>query len=103
MYNQDFICLSEIYLESTTPDSLLEIDGYNLVYVDHPNNIKRSEVSIYYKESLSVGVISLPYNKEALLLEMTYNNKRVTVSVIYCPLAKIIVNLTYFRTILRNV
>ena len=45
--------------------------------------MKRGGVCIYYKESLPVRVISLPYLKEALLLEMTYNNKKVIVSVIY--------------------
>ena len=49
----------------------------------HANNIKRGEVHIYYSESLPVRVISLSYLKEALLLEMTYNNKKVIVSVIY--------------------
>ena len=83
MYKQDFICLSETYLDSLTSDRLLEIDGYILVRADHPNNIKRGGVCIYYKESLPVRVISLPFPKEALLLEMTYNNKKVIVSVIY--------------------
>ena len=81
MYKHDFICLSETYLDSSTPDGLLEIDGCNLVRADHPNNIKR--VCIYYKESLPVQVISLPYLKKALLLEMTYNNEKVIVFVIY--------------------
>ena len=71
MYKHDFTCLSETYL-----DSLLEIDGYVLVRADHPNNIKRGGVCIYYKESLPVRVISLPYLKEALLLEMTCKIKR---------------------------
>ena len=73
MYKHDFICLSETYLDSSTPDGLLEIDGYNLVRADHPNNIKRGGVSIYYKKSLPVAlkVISFPYLKEALLLEIT--------------------------------
>ena len=79
----DFVCLSETYLDSSTPNGLLEIDGYNLVGADHPNNMKRGGVCIYYKESLPVRVISLPYLKEALLLEMTYNNKKVIVSGIY--------------------
>ena len=83
MYNHDFICLSETYLDSTIPDSLLEIDGYNLVRADHPNNIKRGGVCIYYKESLPARVINLPYFKEARLSEMTDNNKKITVSVIY--------------------
>ena len=85
MYNHNFICLSETYLDFSTPDGLLEIDGYNLVRADHPNNIKRGGVCIYYKQSLPVRVIRSPYLKEALLLEMTYNNKKVTVSVIYRP------------------
>ena len=74
------ICLSETYLDSTIPDSLFEIDGYNLVRADHPNNIKKGGVCIYYKESLPVRVISF---KEALLLEMTDDNKKIIVSVIY--------------------
>ena len=35
-------------------------------------------------ELLPVPIISLPYLKEALILEMTGNNKKVIVSVIYC-------------------
>ena len=54
LYKYDFICLSETYVDSTTPGNLLEIDGYNLVRVDHPDNIKRVGVCIYYKESLLV-------------------------------------------------
>ena len=54
LYKYDFICLSETYLDSTTPDNLLEIDGYNLVRADHPDNIKRGGVCIYHKESLPV-------------------------------------------------
>ena len=57
LYKYDFICLSEIYLGSTTPDGLREIDGYKLVRADHPDDIKRGGVCIYYKESLSIRVI----------------------------------------------
>ena len=62
---------------------MIDIEGYKLIQADHPDNIKRGGVSIYYKESLPVPVISLPYFKEALLLEMSNNNKKVMVSVIY--------------------
>ena len=47
MHKYDFICLSETYLDSKIPDSLLEIDWYNLVRADHPNNIKRDGVCLY--------------------------------------------------------
>ena len=83
MCKHDFICFSETYLDSSTPDSLLEIDGYNLIRADHSGNIKRGGVCIYYKESLPVRVLSLPYLKEALLLEMIDNNKKIIVFVIY--------------------
>ena len=77
------MCLSQTYRDSSIPDSLLEIDGYNLIRSDHPNDIKRGGICIYFKEILPVRVINIPYLKEALILEMTYNNKRVLVSVIY--------------------
>ena len=60
------------------------MDGYNLVPVEHANNIKRGGVCIYDKELLPVRIISLPYLKKALPLEMAYNNKKVIVSIIYC-------------------
>ena len=83
IYKHDFICLSETFLDSSIPDNLLEIEGYRLVRSDHPNDIKRGGVCIYYKESLPVRVINIPFIKEALLLEMNYNNKKVFISVIY--------------------
>ena len=45
------------HINSTISDSLLEIDGYNLVRADHPNNIKRGGVCIYCKELLLVRVM----------------------------------------------
>ena len=43
MYKPVFICLSETYLNFSVPDSLLEIDGYNLVRADHSNDTKKVE------------------------------------------------------------
>ena len=82
-YKYDFICLSESYLDSSTPNNLIVIEGYNLVHADHPDDTKRGRVCIYYKESLPVKIINLPYFKEALLLEMSYNKNKGIVSVIY--------------------
>ena len=82
-YKYDFICLSETYLDSSTPNNLIDREGYNLVCADHLDNTKRGGVCIYCKESLPVKIINLPYFKEALLLEMSYNKNKVIVSVIY--------------------
>ena len=70
-------------MDSSIPDNVLDIEGYRLLHAGHPNNIKRGGVCIYYKESLPVRVINIPYIKEALLLGMNYNNKKVIISVIY--------------------
>ena len=75
-YKHDFICLSETYLDSSTPNHLIDIEGHRLVRSDHPDNIKRGGVCIYYKEAPPVRVMNLPFFKEALLLEMCYNKKK---------------------------
>ena len=62
---------------------MINIEGYNLIRADHPGNIKRGGVCIYYKESLPVRIINLPNFKKALLLEMNHNNKKVLISVVY--------------------
>ena len=82
-YKHDFICLSETYPDSSIPDNLIDIKGYNLVCADHPDIIKTGGVCIYYKDSLPVRIKLFPYPKETLFLEMIHNNKKVIVSVIY--------------------
>ena len=48
------ICLSETFLNSwiQTNDDRISIDGYNLIWVDHPSDSKRGGVCIYYKEHI---------------------------------------------------
>ena len=46
-YKYDFICLSETYLDSSTPNKLIDIEGYNLVCYDHPDDTKRGRACIY--------------------------------------------------------
>ena len=70
-FKHNFISLLETYLDFTTPDSLLKIEGYDLVCADQN------------KKSLPIRISSFPYANQALFLEMTYNNKKVMVSVIY--------------------
>ena len=72
----------ENYADSSIPGNLIDI-GCKLVRADHPDIIKRGGVCIYYKESLSFQISKQHYLKEALLLEMSYINKNVTVSVIH--------------------
>ena len=63
---------------------LFESEGYDLVCAEHPNNIKRGGVYIYYKESSPLRVITLLYLNQAFFLEVANNNNnKIIVSVIY--------------------
>ena len=54
-----------------------------MVRADHPNNVKRGGVCIYYKESLPVRIINLPYLQEALLLELNDLKIKKNISSLY--------------------
>ena len=108
-YKHDFICLSETYLDSSIHDNLIDIKEYNLVRADHPDNIKRGRVCIYYKESLPVRIKPLRYFKEAVFLEMIHSNKNVIVSVIYrfpsqnnCELDSFLTNFNHLLNEISN-
>ena len=59
-YKYDFICLYETYLDSSIPSDhvCLDLEGYQLVRSDRPNNVKPGGVGIYYKESLKFTLSS---------------------------------------------
>ena len=53
-HNYDIICLTETFLNSSilSDDNSIEIDGYNLIRLDHPGGLKKGGVCIYYKEHI---------------------------------------------------
>ena len=59
-HKYDIICISESYLDSTVPldDNSLSLNGYNLTRTDHPDNVKRGGVCMYYRENLPLWIIS---------------------------------------------
>ena len=77
-HRYDFICISETYLDSSVPadDKELAMEDYNLIRADHPNNVKKGGVCIYYKESIAVQVIDISYLSECILCEVTVDNKK---------------------------
>ena len=81
----DFICTSETYLDSSVPtdDRDTLINGYNLIRADHPSNSKRGGVWIYYRESLAVQLVETNYLSQCLLCEVSINNKKGYVAVLY--------------------
>ena len=46
------------------------MEGYNLIRADHPDNIKRGGVCLYFKKSLALRKIELSHITECLLCEV---------------------------------
>ena len=85
VYKYDFLCVSETFLNSSfeSSDKDLMIEGYNLIRSDHPSNTKRGGVCIYYKESLAVRIVNITSLTECLVCEVTIQNKKGYVAVVY--------------------
>ena len=78
--NFDIVCLSETFLDSTIPDDdvNIQINGYSLLRADHPSNIKRGGVCIYFKESLPlIRRNDLTNLKDCLVTEINVNNEKM--------------------------
>ena len=62
----DIVCLSDTFLDSSISidDDNLKIPGYSTVRADHPSNIKRAGVLLYYKSFLPIKLIDVNYLNE---------------------------------------
>ena len=63
---------------------MIDINGYNLVRADHPDNIKRGGICINYNESIKnfplpypALIKTLPYFKVVFFLEISTTIKRL--------------------------
>ena len=85
LHKFDIICLSETYLDSSisSNDPELLLDGYELIRADHPMNLKRGGVCIYYKQTLPINVLNINQLKECLVVEIFYNNKKCVLVSLY--------------------
>ena len=77
IYNDDVICLSETYLDSSIPsdDNNLEIPGYDLILADHPSNKKEGDVCVYYRNSLPLKILDIFYLQECIVFDLKVGNK----------------------------
>ena len=84
-HKYDVICISESYLDSTVPldDNSLPLNGYNLTRTDHLDNVERGSVCMYYKENLSLRIISSSYFDQCLLCEVICQYQKGYIAVIY--------------------
>lgn len=85
IHKYDIICLSETYLDSAykLDDEALALSNYKLVRADHPDNVKRGGVCIYYKETLPVKFVNINFLTECLVCELCINNKKCILACIY--------------------
>ena len=67
LHKFDIICLSETYLNSTTPtdDDKLHL-RYTFIRCNHPSNAERGGVCIYHRSSLPLRVLNIGYLHECL-------------------------------------
>ena len=80
-----FTCLSETFISllvNSMFDSL-NIDGYNIVWSDHPSGSKRG-VCCYFKESLLIRLLKITPTTECLVLEMLYNDVSYRIRYVSC-------------------
>ena len=84
IYEHDFICISDTFFDSsvTEGDKNIQLNGYNLIRADHPSNIKRGGVYIFYKEALALCIDnSLNFN-ECIVCEVSIQNRKGYIGVI---------------------
>ena len=84
--NFDLVCLSGTLLDSTIPndDVNIQTNGYSLLRADHPNDIKRGGVCIYFKESLPlIRINELTNIKDCILTEISVNNENCFFTCLY--------------------
>ena len=74
IHNFEVICLSETYLTSTTDinDGNLKMSGYIMYRVDHPSDVKRGRVCIYYKTMLPLKVLATNFLQECINPRMNF-------------------------------
>ena len=80
IHNFDLICISETFLDSSVAidDSDLNFNGYNLVRSDHPSDVKRGGICIFYKETLPITFLNITNLTECLICEILFNQKNAS-------------------------
>ena len=85
MHKFDVICISETFLNSSisSDNPSLALNGYKLIRRDHPLDLKRGGICIYYKESLPIKFLNISNLSECLICEIIYGNKKCYIVSLY--------------------
>ena len=104
-HNFDIMCLSETYLDSSysSDDQRLQLSGYSLIRADHPSDVKRGGVCIFYKEHLPlISKPNLTCLKECLVCELKIGNKKCFITVLYRSPSQLLEEFERFKTGLES-
>ena len=80
VYNYDIIALSETYLDSSIPNENISLTGFSKdnYRSDHPSDVKRGGVCLYFKDSLAIKQRKdLQILDECIISELTIGRKKV--------------------------
>ena len=85
LFNHEFICISETYFDSSVieGDRNFQLNGYNLLRADHPNNTKQRGACIYYKESLCAREVKLSNLSQYIIYEVSLRNCKGYICIVY--------------------
>ena len=70
-----FACQKLLNVTISNDDNSLEVPGYNLFRADHPSNIKREGLCIYYRNSLLLNILGILYLQECINFEITIGGR----------------------------
>ena len=104
-HNIDIICLSETFLDSSysSDDQRLQLSGYSLIRADHPRDLKRGGVCIFYKEHLPlICKPNLTCLDECLVCELKIGNKKCFITVLYRSPSQSLEEFERFKTGLES-
>ena len=77
VHNFDIIFITETFLNSShlSDNNELLIENYTLIRADHPSDVRRGGVCVYYKSCLPVRTLQVVNLKECLALAVQNENK----------------------------
>ena len=104
-HNFDVICLSEIYLESSIlhDNDNLQIPRCNLYREDHPLDIKRGGVCLYYKFFLPRKIKNINYLQECINFEIKIKDKLRNFITLYAHLINVKMILSHLSLALNQI
>ena len=74
---------SKVWFDSIADPNNLLINGYKLLRADHPGNVNRDGVCLYYRENLTPLLVDTTYIKQCILCEINIQNTTGHVAAIY--------------------